>query len=55
MRQEIKLEKIDDYRWLVPKTGAMRVPGMIYTSRKMAGLLEKDESARQVANVACLP
>ena len=55
MRQEIKLEKIDDYRWLVPKTGAMRVPGMIYTSRQMASLLEKDESARQVANVACLP
>jgi tRNA-splicing ligase RtcB len=55
MAQEIKLRKIDDYRWLVPKTGAMRVPGIIYTNQKMAGLLEKDESARQVANVACLP
>lgn len=55
MTREIKLEKIDEYRWLVPKTGAMRVPGLIYTSHKMAGLLEKDESARQVANVACLP
>jgi tRNA-splicing ligase RtcB len=55
MTKEIKLEKIDESRWLVPKTGAMRVPGIIYTSEKMSGLLEKDESARQVANVACLP
>ncbi len=32
---EIKLEKIDDSRWLIPKTGGMRVPGMIYSSEKM--------------------
>jgi tRNA-splicing ligase RtcB len=53
--QEIKLEKLDDNRWLVPQTGAMRVPGIIYASDKTAGLLAKDESARQVANVAHLP
>lgn len=52
---EIKLEKLDDNRWLVPKTGAMRVPGMIYASTKMLDLLRHDESARQVANVAHLP
>ncbi len=53
--QEIKLEKLDDNRWLVPQTGAMRVPGIIYASVKTSGLLAKDESARQVANVAHLP
>lgn len=43
---DIKLEKLDDNRWLVPQTGAMRVPGIIYASDKTAGLL---------ANVAHLP
>jgi tRNA-splicing ligase RtcB len=52
---EIKLEKIDDNRWLVPQTGSMRVPGMIYANEKIYDLLKNDESARQVANVACLP
>ena len=52
---DIKLEKLDDNRWLVPQTGAMRVPGIIYASVKTSGLLAKDESARQVANVAHLP
>ena len=55
MMHEIKLEKLDDNRWLVPKTGAMRVPGIIYANEKMSGLLLKDESAKQVANVAHLP
>jgi tRNA-splicing ligase RtcB len=52
---EIKIEKLDDNRWLVPKTGGMLVPGMIYASTKMLDLLRHDESARQVANVAHLP
>jgi tRNA-splicing ligase RtcB len=52
---EIKLEKLDDNRWLVPKVGAMRVPGIIYANAKLHGLLGHDESARQVANVAHLP
>ncbi len=52
---EIKLEKIDDNRWLLPQTGAMRVPGMIYANEKIFDLLKNDESAKQVANVAHLP
>jgi tRNA-splicing ligase RtcB len=52
---DIILEKMDDNRWLLPKTGAMRVPGMIYASAKMLELLRHDESAKQVANVAHLP
>ena len=27
---EIKLEKIDENRWLIPQTGSMKVPGIIY-------------------------
>ena len=52
---EIKLEKLDDNRWLLPQTGAMRVPGIIYANENIHDLLRHDESARQVANVAHLP
>ncbi|HRS97869.1 MAG TPA: RtcB family protein, partial [Smithella sp.] len=51
----IVLEKLDDNRWLLPQTGAMRVPGIIYANEKIHQLLKGDESARQVANVASLP
>jgi len=52
---DIKLEKIDDNRWLLPQTGQMRVPGIIYANEKIYDLLKNDESAKQVANVAHLP
>ncbi|GAB6269576.1 MAG: RtcB family protein [Smithella sp.] len=51
----IILEKIDDNRWLLPQTGGMRVPGIIYANEKIYQLLRGDESAKQVANVAHLP
>jgi len=53
--QEIRLEKLDDYRWLIPRTGGMRVPGMIYSSEKMLRHISLDQSPKQVANVAHLP
>ena len=49
------MEKLDDNRWLLPQTGGMRVPGMIYANDKIYQLLKGDESAKQVANVAHLP
>ncbi len=52
---EIKLERIDDNRWLLPQTGKMRVPGIIYANEKIYQLLKNDESVKQVANVAHLP
>lgn len=52
---EIKLERIDDNRWLIPRTGDMKVPGIIYANKKIHQLLKSDESTRQVANVAHLP
>ncbi len=52
---EIELQKIDEYRWLIPASGAMKVPGMIYSSERLARGMGRDESPRQVANVACLP
>ncbi|MCG6533845.1 MAG: RtcB family protein [Syntrophales bacterium LBB04] len=49
------LTNIDKYRWLIPRSGRMNVPGMIYTSRPLMASLGADESTKQVANVAQLP
>ena len=49
-----KLEKIDAYRWRIPKTGAMRVPGVIYTSQEMIDATQMEKTSQQVANVATL-
>lgn len=53
--KEIRLEKIDENRWLIPKSGGMRVPGLIYSSERMLRDIQMDKSPRQVANVAHLP
>jgi tRNA-splicing ligase RtcB len=49
------LRQIDDYRWQVGPFGAMRVPGIIYSSARMADSLCQDQAVKQVANVATLP
>jgi len=51
----IELRKIDKYRWEVPKTGEMRVPGIIYASEQMLKGEKQNEPLKQVANVATLP
>jgi len=51
----IELKKIDKYRWEVPKTGKMRVPGIIYASESMLKGEKQNEPLKQVANVATLP
>ncbi len=53
--EEIKLEKLDDYRYLIPKEGGMRVPGLIFVDEKMLAEVRRDESLKQVRNVAHLP
>lgn len=52
---DIKLKKIDDYRWLIPKTGPMRVPGLIFSNAALIKDVREDQSLTQVANVATLP
>jgi tRNA-splicing ligase RtcB len=46
---------MDEYRWEVPRVGAMRVPGIIYSSNRLMKAVGQDESPKQVANVAQLP
>ncbi|MBU0988465.1 MAG: RtcB family protein [Proteobacteria bacterium] len=51
----MKLKQIDKYRWELPKTGAMRVPGIIYATDTMLKDADQQEPLKQVANVATLP
>ncbi len=51
------LEKIDDYRWRIPKkrhTG-MRVDGIIYAKESLISHIRMDQTPLQVSNVAHLP
>ncbi len=50
-----KLEKIDDYRWRLPKTGGMRVPGILYADEHLLKDIARDKSPEQVMNAAHLP
>jgi len=50
-----QFERIDDYRYRIPRSGAMRVPGLVYASERLARDLKNDNSSEQVANVAQLP
>jgi tRNA-splicing ligase RtcB len=52
-----KLEKLDEYRWLIPKSykPGMRVDGLIYADEAMLKQIIDDQAPEQVANVAFLP
>ncbi|MFC2002771.1 RtcB family protein [Chloroflexota bacterium] len=51
------LEKVDDYRWRIPKSykTGMRVAGLIFASEEMLGNILEEQALEQVANVAFLP
>ena len=51
----LKIQKIDEWRFLIPKTGAMRVPGLIFSSSQLMPDSDNDQSLLQVVNVATLP
>jgi tRNA-splicing ligase RtcB len=52
---DIRLERLDEYRWRIPVAAGMRVPGIIYSSERLMKNIGADESPKQVANVAHLP
>src|SRR3989338_3933759 len=54
---EGKLERINEYRWRIPKSykPGMRVDGIIYADDQMIKDIRSDKAAEQVANVAFLP
>ncbi|MBP1751089.1 MAG: hypothetical protein H6Q52_3628 [Deltaproteobacteria bacterium] len=55
MGEREKLEKIDDNRYRIKKSGSMRVDGIVYADEELLNDLGNDESLKQVENVATLP
>lgn len=52
---EIRLQRIEECLWEIPRQGGMRVAGRIYATEKLLAGLKEDNSLRQVMNVAHLP
>jgi len=52
---DARFRRIDEWRWEIPPSGGMRVPGLLYTSEKLLKGMGADEGPKQVANVAHLP
>lgn len=50
-----KLEKIDDYRWRLPREGGMNCPAVIYADAELITALERDGTLNQLRGVASLP
>jgi tRNA-splicing ligase RtcB len=51
----MELKQLSPYKWELPKSGKMRVPGIIYADNDMLQGKEHNEPLKQVANVATLP
>jgi tRNA-splicing ligase RtcB (3'-phosphate/5'-hydroxy nucleic acid ligase) len=51
----IKIQKIDEWRWRIPREGKMRTEGLVYADEKMMTDIRTDQSLSQVVNVATLP
>jgi tRNA-splicing ligase RtcB len=51
----IEIQQIDNYRWRIPREGAMRTDGLVFASAKMMQDLLREQALEQVRNVATLP
>ena len=51
----MELERTSDYVWTVPRSGTMRVPGVVFASESLIVKAREDRAVDQVANVAHLP
>jgi tRNA-splicing ligase RtcB len=47
--------QLDDYRWMLPKRGGMRVPGVLFADRPLLERMLSDKTPDQVRNAAHLP
>jgi tRNA-splicing ligase RtcB len=51
----VSLQRVDAWRWRIPKSGGMRVDGLVYADDRMIEDIREDQSLEQVRNVAHLP
>jgi tRNA-splicing ligase RtcB len=60
--KEFEMKEVEKYKWVLPKTGDMLVPGVVYGDKEIIAHLINDiklgkewNALKQVKNVACLP
>jgi len=53
--EDIALSQLSETTWEIPRSGGMRVPGLVFASREMMEDIVRDQALRQVINVAHLP
>src|SRR5262245_20389756 len=51
----LRLTRVGEYVWEIPRQGGMRVPARVYASEKLIEEVRDDPALVQVANVAHLP
>jgi tRNA-splicing ligase RtcB len=51
----IKLQRMDDWRWRIPREGRMRTEAILYVAAGLVEDLKRDASLEQLVNVASLP
>lgn len=51
----VEIEKVDEYRWRIPRRGAMRTDGLVFATERLLADMKDDRALEQVRNVACLP
>ncbi|MFQ5679556.1 MAG: RtcB family protein [Gemmatimonadota bacterium] len=51
----VPLQRVDEVRWVIPRTGEMRTHGLVFADDAMMSHLREERALQQVVNVACLP
>ncbi len=51
----MEIERVDGFRWRIPRRGAMRVDGLVFADDLIMDAVRDDPALEQVANVATLP
>lgn len=53
----MQLERIDEYRWVIPKSykPGMLTDAMVFANERLLEAIRHDQSLEQAANVAMLP
>jgi tRNA-splicing ligase RtcB len=51
----MKLERLDEVLWQIPRQGPMRVPARVFADAELLEAIRDDRSLEQLANVATLP
>ena len=49
------LERLDDFRWMIARSGAMRVPGVVFADRPLLEHILADRTCDQIRNAATMP